>query len=83
VPEATPTTPVEEAFSISGHTISDRATHYDTLGFKPYVEAIASFLVSPSTQPPITISIEGEWGSGKSSFLLQTPSAAPNRQASS
>src|ERR1043166_212325 len=53
--------------------ISDQPTKNlkeDALGFSPYVEAVANFLTDPSTQPPLTISIEGEWGSGKSSFML-------------
>jgi len=49
----------------------DSETEKDTLGFEPYVEAVAEFLVHEKTKPPLTISIEGEWGSGKSSFMLQ------------
>jgi hypothetical protein len=41
------------------------------LGFKPYVDAVAEFLRSEDTKPPLTLSIEGEWGSGKSSFMGQ------------
>jgi KAP family P-loop domain len=69
--------PVEEdqVGGIAGSTIGDHPTHADSLGFKPYVEAIASFLLADATRPPITISIEGEWGSGKSSFLLQLEDA--------
>lgn len=48
----------------------DQPTHDDRLGFQPYVDAIAEFLVSEDTRPPLTLSIEGEWGSGKSSFML-------------
>jgi hypothetical protein len=43
----------------------------DTLGFQPYVDAVFNFLYSDNTQPPFTMSIEGEWGTGKSSFMLQ------------
>ena len=43
----------------------------DWLGFRPYAAAVAAFLLSPSTQPPLTISIEGSWGQGKSSFMDQ------------
>ena len=28
-------------------------------------------LLKAQTEPPLTVSIEGEWGSGKSSFMLQ------------
>jgi hypothetical protein len=51
--------------------VGDQPSAEDTLGFKPYVEAIASFLTNEVTKPPLTLSIEGEWGSGKSSFMLQ------------
>jgi hypothetical protein len=43
----------------------------DRLGFEPYVTAMAAFLTNPATKGPLTISIEGEWGSGKSSFMRQ------------
>lgn len=51
--------------------IKDEPTAVDNLGFGPYVEAIASFLENDLTTPPFTLSIEGDWGSGKSSFMLQ------------
>ncbi|MEM9809112.1 MAG: GUN4 domain-containing protein, partial [Cyanobacteria bacterium P01_D01_bin.56] len=57
--------------SISTSNISDQATERDRLGFTPYVEAIAAFLSNEATQPPLTLSIEGGWGSGKSSFMWQ------------
>lgn len=49
----------------------DTAEGEDSLGFKPYVEAIAEFLTAEGTKPPITLSIEGQWGCGKSSFMKQ------------
>lgn len=49
----------------------DQPTSHDSLGFAPYVEAIKEFLTNPDTKPPLTLSIEGSWGSGKSSFMLQ------------
>ena len=52
-------------------TTRDQPVPDDTLGFEPYVTAIARFLTNSATQPPLTISIEGEWGSGKSSFMVQ------------
>lgn len=50
---------------------SDQPTAHDDIGFKPYVKAIAEFLSHEDTRPPLTLSIEGPWGSGKSSFMLQ------------
>ncbi|MDJ0659695.1 MAG: GUN4 domain-containing protein [Crocosphaera sp.] len=55
----------------NNNTVGDQPTIEDTLGFTPYVVAIAEFLTHPDTKPPLTISIEGEWGSGKSSFMKQ------------
>jgi len=48
-----------------------RSAKDDALGFSKYVQAVADFLLDPDTVPPLTMSIEGEWGSGKSSFLRQ------------
>jgi len=57
--------------SVLNASVSDQAAELDSLGFEPYVMAIAEFLTNPVTQPPLTISIEGGWGSGKSSFMKQ------------
>jgi len=51
--------------------INDTATSEDSLGFKPYVDAVAEFLTNKDTSAPITLSIEGQWGCGKSSFMKQ------------
>ncbi|MGD1704612.1 GUN4 domain-containing protein [Dapis sp. BLCC M229] len=52
-------------------TVGDQPATNDELGFTPYVVAMAEFLTHKDTKPPLTISIEGEWGSGKSSFMKQ------------
>lgn len=57
--------------SVSPNSVSDQPARIDTLGFKPYVEAVAVFLTHSETHPPLTLSVEGAWGSGKSSFMLQ------------
>lgn len=57
--------------SVSPNSASDQPTHKDTLGFTPYVAAVAAFLLHPDTNSPLTLSVEGTWGSGKSSFMLQ------------
>ncbi len=61
----------DDAFAVHSTSFSDQATGDDSLGFKPYVTAIAEFLLNPDTKPPLTLSVEGEWGSGKSSFMKQ------------
>lgn len=57
--------------TIGAGSVSDQPTKKDFLGFEPYTTAISEFLSHDETKPPLTISIEGEWGSGKSSFMLQ------------
>jgi len=63
-------TPPEQGEMRAAH-VTDQPAERDTLGFRPYVEAVAHFLMQPQTEPPLTLSVEGEWGSGKSSFMLQ------------
>jgi hypothetical protein len=41
----------------------------DRLAFTPIVEILAKFLRNTGTRPPLTISIDGEWGSGKTSMM--------------
>ena len=57
--------------TIAAYGIADQAVVVDSLGFEPYTEAIANFLSHKNTKPPLTMSIEGEWGSGKTSFMKQ------------
>ncbi|WP_440948472.1 P-loop NTPase fold protein [Methanosarcina sp. T3] len=56
---------------VSKYLSNDLATGKDRLGFQHYVEAIAEFLTDEDTTSPITLSIEGQWGCGKSSFMRQ------------
>ncbi|SDI57747.1 KAP family P-loop NTPase fold protein [Proteiniclasticum ruminis] len=39
----------------------------DTLNFKPYVQGLSSFIKNCRT--PMTIAVQGDWGSGKTSFM--------------
>ncbi len=60
--------------SVAEHGWGDRIAVKDKLGFRPYVEVVARFLTHEETELPLTLSVEGEWGSGKSSFLSQLKS---------
>jgi hypothetical protein len=48
--------------------VNDLASPNDFLGFAPYVHAIADFLTSKDTQPPLTLSIQG--GLGKRGIIF-------------
>jgi len=59
---------------IVNHMLGDqpaKTKEEDRLGFQTYVSAVAKFLTDSSTEIPLTLSIEGLWGAGKSSFMLQ------------
>lgn len=56
---------------VSRWGVNDQVTEQDTLGYREYVATLQSFLAHDRTTPPLTVSIEGEWGSGKSSFMRQ------------
>ncbi|MGE6717535.1 P-loop NTPase fold protein [Peribacillus frigoritolerans] len=61
----------EQRESVGSSFVNDSPTLQDSLGFEPYIEGVANFIKDPATKAPLTISIEGEWGSGKSSFMKQ------------
>jgi hypothetical protein len=42
----------------------------DTLNFGPYVSALAGVIDNPRTSTPLTVAINGPWGSGKTSLAL-------------
>jgi len=76
-----PVPPPARQESILPASPNDQATIEDTLGFTPYAKALASFLTHPATEAPLAISIEGEWGSGKSSFIRQLEKHITERDA--
>ncbi len=41
----------------------------DPLGFNDIAQGLSRFLRNPRTEPPLTIAVTGEWGSGKSSLM--------------
>jgi predicted KAP-like P-loop ATPase len=58
--------------TVADHVLGDQPAGTkddDKLGFGTYVSAVAKFLTDSSTKIPLTLSIEGLWGSGKSSFM--------------
>ncbi len=49
----------------------DAPSAEDHLGRKPLVKTLAAMLASPEQKRPMTIALLGDWGSGKSSVILQ------------
>lgn len=60
-----------EADEFHSQIVGDDPSQVDQLGFDPHVASLAEFLTDPTTQPPLTVSVEGVWGSGKTSFMRQ------------
>ncbi|EOD64303.1 P-loop NTPase fold protein [Amycolatopsis vancoresmycina] len=50
----------------------DSATAHDQIGTDDDVRSIAELLAAQQTRAPLSIALLGEWGSGKSSLILQT-----------
>lgn len=58
--------------ALDKHATTDKPVQtirQDKLDFKIYVNALHSFILSKYTTTPITISIDGVWGTGKSSLM--------------
>lgn len=61
-----------QTVSIADVLVSDRPLKPgdpDPLNFGRIARALSRFLRNPNTEPPMTIAITGEWGSGKSSLM--------------
>jgi serine/threonine protein kinase len=75
--EESPSPPAEAEHAPRSLTTlaADRPTRRDSLHRSPLVQGLASVLDDPGTSLPMTIGIFGQWGSGKSSLMLQLEQA--------
>jgi hypothetical protein len=67
-----PSTPVDPTASVARISVSDRPlgeNDVDHLGFRSIARGVAGFLRNPKTQLPVTLAINGNWGTGKSSLM--------------
>jgi photosystem II stability/assembly factor-like uncharacterized protein len=73
VPALLPAPPrVDPQPSVADRLISDRAidrSDADAFDFNAVALGLSRFLRNAKTEPPLTIAITGEWGSGKSSLM--------------
>lgn len=61
----------EDGLDIDVGVSPDHPAGVDEIGFSSYTEALRILLTHQTTAPPLTISVEGPWGSGKTSFMNQ------------
>lgn len=69
---ALPVEPAKAEDSIADWAVTDaplKPGDTDSLDFMPMALGLSRFIRNPKTQPPVTIAIEGEWGTGKSSVM--------------
>jgi len=67
-----PQSPPPPTSGIDDRGVADRPLEYgdrDPLNFGAIARAISNFVINENTEPPLTIAISGDWGSGKSSIL--------------
>lgn len=57
------------ARSVESHFGNDAVAIEDKLSRRALAQVLAQFLRDPRTRAPLTLSIEGPWGSGKTSFM--------------
>ena len=62
---------------VAVRALSDRPTDVDLLEFSDYAQALADFILSEKTQTPLTIGIDGPWGSGKTSLMRMIRARLP------
>lgn len=58
----------------------DRASEIDLLGREPFTKQILNALVTDNKATELVIGLAGEWGSGKSSVLLQIDKSLRNKK---
>lgn len=68
-PTDAPSHPIPSDADTRTHFLADHATDQDLLGYLPYAMGIASFVRDTRTRLPLTIAIDGAWGTGKSSLM--------------
>jgi len=68
-PEPPPAEEPTQVPSFSAHIESDLWTTNDRLNYKTYCDAIRAFVVSPKTTFPLSVSVQAQWGGGKSSLM--------------
>ena len=70
-PEPEPEPEPENTFVHSIFASQDAVQHpdQDALGYQKVARAVKAFITDEETRLPLTLSVEGEWGTGKSSFM--------------
>lgn len=61
--------PGSRALSARPQIFNDAPAEVDAFGFTPFVRALSDIVLSEATETPLTICIDGEWGTGKTSIM--------------
>lgn len=61
--------PPREEIKIATRALADAHSRVDLLQFKPYAQALADFVKNSATETPITVAIDGPWGTGKTTLM--------------
>jgi hypothetical protein len=67
-PTTGPTEPYRRAFP---GFVGDEPSAHDHLGFENDVRSLCTLLVAKQVEPPISVGLFGDWGTGKSTFMRQ------------
>lgn len=58
-----------EGVEVAIRALSDKPSDIDLLEFADYAQALTDFIENEKTQTPLTIGIDGAWGSGKTTLM--------------
>jgi len=61
--------PSHEGVEVAIRALSDKPSDIDLLEFADYAQALTDFIENEKTQTPLTIGIDGAWGSGKTTLM--------------
>ena len=58
-----------ERIEAAARALSDKPSIVDLLEFDDYAQALTDLVENPNTQRPMTVAIDGAWGSGKTTLM--------------
>lgn len=68
-PADEPSRPSPPTLAARTQIFNDAPAEVDTFGIAPFIRTLCDIVLSEATQTPLTICIDGEWGTGKTSIM--------------